>query len=80
MVQFTETIGYAEGLWLLWNSNLVEVEQLANTVQEIHVEIKLLSSNLSWFVTTIYASPRSAERCVLWNNLSKVTYMHNSRG
>lgn len=31
----TETIGYAGGLWLLWNSNLVEIEQLANTEQEI---------------------------------------------
>ena len=25
----TDTIGYAEGLWLLWNSEVVEVTQLA---------------------------------------------------
>ena len=24
-----DTIGYAEGLWLLWNSEVVEVTQLA---------------------------------------------------
>lgn len=29
------------------------------------------------FFTTIYANPISAERCVLWNNLSKVVDMHN---
>ncbi|XP_075651899.1 uncharacterized protein LOC142622333 isoform X2 [Castanea sativa] len=36
----TKTIGYARGLWLLWNSDKVEVEALANTEQEIHVEVK----------------------------------------
>ena len=27
----TETIGYAGGLWLLWNADRVEVEALART-------------------------------------------------
>ena len=36
----SETIGYYGGLWLLWNSNKVEVESLAKTEQKIHVEIK----------------------------------------
>lgn len=27
----TETIGYARGLWLLWNSDKVEIEELVNT-------------------------------------------------
>ena len=73
----TETIGYIGGLWLLWNSDLVEVKQLANTEQEIHVEVKVLSFNLSCLFTAIYASPRSAERCVFWNNLSNVADMHH---
>ena len=55
----TETIGYAGGLWLLWNSDLVEVVQLANTEQEIHVEVKVLASNLSWILFVVYSSPRS---------------------
>ena len=55
----TETIGYAGGLWLLWNSDLVEVVQLANTEQEIHVEVKVLASNLSWILFVAYSSPRS---------------------
>ena len=29
----TETIGFIGGLWLLWNSDLVEVVHLANTEQ-----------------------------------------------
>ena len=39
------------------------MEALANTEQEIHVEIKVRSSNLTWILSAIYASPRSEERC-----------------
>ena len=38
------------------------MEALANTEQEIHVEIKVRSSNLTWILSAIYASPRSEER------------------
>ena len=41
------------------------------------MEVKVLSSKLSWIFTPIYASPRSTERCVLWENLSKVVELHN---
>ena len=73
----TETIGFTRGLWFLWNSNMVEVDQLATTEQEIHVEVKVHSSNLSWLFSAIYASPRTEERSILWNNLSKVAKLHN---
>ena len=61
----TDTIGYAGGLWLLWNSDKVEVEALAKTKQEIHVKVKVRSLNLTWLLSAIYASPRSEERCIL---------------
>ena len=32
----TDTIGYAGGLWMLWNSDKVEVSILSSTEQEIH--------------------------------------------
>lgn len=73
----TDTIGYEGGLWLLWNSDKVEVELLAKTEQEIHVEVKVLSSNLAWLFSAIYASPKSEERCILWENLTKVAELHN---
>ena len=73
----TDTIGYAGGLWLLWNSDKVEIEALAKTEQEIHVEVKVRSSDLAWIFSAIYASPRSEERCVLWENLSKAAELHN---
>ncbi|XP_075665271.1 uncharacterized protein LOC142634916 [Castanea sativa] len=73
----TEMIGMAGGIWLLWNSDRVEVVHLANTEQEIHVEVKLLPSNLSWIFTAVYASSRCVERQILWGNLSKVAEFHN---
>ena len=73
----TDTIGYADGLWMLWNSNRVEVSILSSTEQEIHAIVKVLNSNLSWLFTVVYASPRTAERHILWENLNKVAELHN---
>ncbi|XP_075669878.1 uncharacterized protein LOC142639611 [Castanea sativa] len=73
----TDTIGYAGGLWLLWNEDRVEITQLAKTEQEIHVVVKVRSSNLNWLLIAIYASPRCAERQVLWNNLMKMADLHD---
>ena len=58
----TDTIGYAGGLWILWNKEGVEISLLANTEQEIHATLKVHASNLSWLFSAIYASPRLAER------------------
>uniref|UniRef100_A0A7N2LRJ8 Uncharacterized protein n=1 Tax=Quercus lobata TaxID=97700 RepID=A0A7N2LRJ8_QUELO len=38
-----DTIGYAGGLWVLWNSAAVEVSHIASTEQEIHATIKVSS-------------------------------------
>lgn len=76
----TDTIGLSGGLWLLWKIDIVLVEELPTTKQEIHVEVKVSASNLSWIFSAIYASPKSEERGILWNNLSKVTKLHISLG
>ena len=73
----TETIGYAGGLWMLWNSDKVEVTLLSSIEQEIHAVVKVRNSNSSWMFTIVYASPRIVERHILWNNLAKVSDLHN---
>ena len=75
-----DNIGYAGVLWVLWNSNRVEVSSLANTKQEIHIMVKVRFTNASWLFYAIYASPRNVERQVLWNNLMKVANLHNCHG
>ena len=68
----TDTIGFSSGLWVIWNSDRVEVSSLSNTKQEIHIMVKVCFSNATWLFSAMYASPRNAERQVLWNNLMKV--------
>ena len=75
-----DTVGFAGGIWLLWNSDKVEVVHLASTEQEIHVEVKVLPSNLSWIFTAVYASPRIVERQVWWENLSKIADLRGNLG
>ncbi|XP_065615765.1 uncharacterized protein LOC136061660 [Quercus suber] len=65
----TKTIGYAGGLWLLWNFDRVDVSLLAKTEQEIHAVVKVQPFNINWLFTVVYASLRIAKRYVLWNNL-----------
>ena len=73
----TETIGYAGGLWVLWNADNVDVALLSSTEQEIHAEVKVRFTNDSWLLSVVYASPRCAERQVLWKNLMSVAELHN---
>ena len=41
------------------------------------MELKVLTSNLSWILSAVYASPRSTKRYILWENLIKVSDLHN---
>ena len=71
-----DTIGYSRGFWVLWNSDVVEVTQLAKAEQEIHVTVKVLDSNLSLVLSSIYDSPRLVECKLFWNNLSFIASLH----
>ena len=72
MAIHTDSISYARGLWLLWNSNRVEISLLAKTEHEIHVTVKVCASNFSWLFYAVHASPRFEKRAILWNNLSNL--------
>ena len=73
----TDTIGFAGGLCLLWNSDKVQVTQLAMSEQEIHVLVKVLFSKFEFICSAVYASPRFHERCILWNNLKNGANLHD---
>jgi hypothetical protein len=73
----TNTIGFAGGIWVMWNLDLVDVEHLCSTKQEIHVSVKVRGSNTLWLLSAIYASPRRFECRILWNNLSVIVELHN---
>lgn len=76
-VLYTNTIGYSGGLWVLWDSAQVEITELSSTEQEIHSTVKILSSEYYWLLSAMYASPRIAERRMLWENLTTVSSLHS---
>lgn len=61
----SDTIGYAGGLWLLWNSDRVEVSLISKIEQEIHVTVKVCAFDFSWIFSAVYMSPRFEERSIL---------------
>ena len=73
----SDAVGFAGGIWVLWNSERVDVAHLASTEQEIHFTVKVHSSSVIWLFSAVYASPRCAERHILWNNLMNVAELHN---
>ena len=73
----SNTISFAGGIWLLWWSDLVQVEVLSTTEQEIHALIRVSSHPFSWILSAIYASPRLCEGLVLWDNLKLLVGLHN---
>ncbi|XP_023912416.1 uncharacterized protein LOC112024003 [Quercus suber] len=72
-----DTIGFAGGIWLLWRTDLVNVDVLATTEQEIHAIIRVRAQTCHWLISAIYANPRFAKRCILWNNIKLLAVMHD---
>ena len=56
---------------------MVELTQMVNTEQEIHLSVKVRCFDFSWLLSAIYASPRIEERAILWNNLTSIAKSHN---
>ena len=46
----TDTIGFSGGIWMLWDSERVEVTPLANIEQEIHATVKVRNTNSAGFL------------------------------
>ncbi|KAF7807601.1 uncharacterized protein G2W53_039762 [Senna tora] len=71
-----DSIGYARGLWILWDSNNVRLTVVIHTFQEVHA-IMEVQSHSPFLASFVYASPILDKRRCLWKNLSSVAE-HNS--
>ena len=49
---------------------------MSSSEQEIHVVVSSTAKS-PWLLSTIYASPRLAERRLLWDNLETVAGLHS---
>lgn len=72
-----ETRGYCEGILMLWHTEILDVEVVGMSEQEIDAIIEVKDTNISFLFSAIYASPRIEERRLLRCNLEEVTAAHS---
>ncbi|KAL3498359.1 hypothetical protein ACH5RR_041091 [Cinchona calisaya] len=62
--------GFKGGLWILWNSQEVQIDLINKTSQSIHALIKVTSNSQPWLISAIYASSNLELRKSLWEDLA----------
>lgn len=67
-----EAIGYAGGIWVLWNDWEVKVEYLASTTQLLHCKITPSNQVFSTYVSFVYGDTRQGPRQDLWRTLKRL--------
>ncbi|OMO51138.1 reverse transcriptase [Corchorus capsularis] len=75
---FVDPLCFSGGIWVLWNKDNLEVEEMSKTQQEITLRIKVRSSSFHFAISAIYASPNLASRGLLWNYLCSLNSYLNS--
>lgn len=75
---FTEMIevpaeGQAGGIAILYDHNLVIVNNFTRRGQEIHAMIEVLPFRFSWLLSTIYASTHRRARDIMWKKLINIS-------
>ncbi|KAF7811300.1 reverse transcriptase [Senna tora] len=71
-----DPMGYAGGLWLLWDNKQIDVTVHEHTFQEIHTTVEV-TGYPPFFASFIYASPNRERRKIFWDNLVGLTEFVN---
>ncbi|XP_050285527.1 uncharacterized protein LOC126725070 [Quercus robur] len=66
----SDTIGFSSGIWLLWNSEKVQITHLAMSEQEVHVLVKDLRSFIILMRNILMRRNRSSS---VWRRLWEQT-------
>lgn len=66
-----DAMGFAGGIWMLWDPNTVSVDIIASSFQEVHSHIKV--QHTSFLLTAIYASPHYDIRKIIWDKLGSLS-------
>ncbi|XP_074282922.1 uncharacterized protein LOC141607470 [Silene latifolia] len=64
-----DPVGFSGGIMMLWNARDVSVTTVNKGGQFINAVVQVLSSNLNFFLTAIYTSPKFRIRKLLWDSL-----------
>lgn len=71
-----DAMGFVGGIWILWNLNVVFLEPVASSFQEIHLECKVCNNN--FLLTTIYASLMFERKKMLWDSFISLSSHTNT--
>ncbi|KAF7816694.1 reverse transcriptase [Senna tora] len=69
-------MGYAGGLWLLWDDAQIKLRVIEDTFQEIHALVEVNGSPFA-ILSFVYGSPSRDRRKILWANLVNLSSLHN---
>lgn len=72
-----EAVGFARGIWLLWDKSYLTVELISTNDQVLNVGVKE-GSHPFWILSVIYASPNPLLLMKLWQYLhamGKIIYV-----
>ncbi|KAF7837230.1 uncharacterized protein G2W53_005712 [Senna tora] len=71
-----DPMGFAGGLWLLWDTAKVNLIVLGSSFQGITATLEVSNHN-PFLVTFVYASPDKTKRTTLWNELIDLAGIHS---
>lgn len=57
------------GRAILWDDKILELDDVATIVQEIHAKIMVCEANDSWLFSNMYSSTNGSSHNILWKNL-----------
>ncbi|XP_021773259.1 uncharacterized protein LOC110737194 [Chenopodium quinoa] len=71
----TDAVGFSEGIWVYWRTDIVTVSAIIQHNQYTTMEISRVGT-IPWYFTAVYASLDPAKRRELWNELENFAQTH----
>ena len=65
--EFIDPIGLSGGLWLCWNSNLINLDIILKTYRMIHCMGYVLDYNIRYCFTFLYGYPQHHKQKKIWD-------------
>ncbi|KAJ1384393.1 Endonuclease/exonuclease/phosphatase superfamily [Sesbania bispinosa] len=69
--------GFSGGIWIIWREENFKVQIVHDHMQFVLLRILPTDGSIAWLLSFVYASPRPAEREVLWTSLGSISSEFN---
>ena len=76
-MEMTNILSFVSDIWILWNQDVIRVEVINKSKQEIYAMFKVNLTTLDHLLSGIYAKPRLNNRKILCNNFKSIANVHN---